>query len=218
MQGTGFLGIWSDIAAESETDYLHWLTREHTQERLGVPGFLGVRVFRAQRADICRYFILYKLESPAVLAGAPYLERLNSPTAWTQRIMPLIRNFVRGGGTAVANAGSGRGGIVMPLPLDATPAGHADALLSDLVQGDRVSAARLFETDPAGTSIATREKVMRKGDRSFDSLLLIEGLDEPGVRSAQERLHRLDPALRVSAVRPIESFAQVFALGCATHA
>ena len=46
----GFLAIWSDIDAEHETDYLHWLTREHTAERVGVPGFLAVRVFRARDA------------------------------------------------------------------------------------------------------------------------------------------------------------------------
>lgn len=212
MQGSGFLGIWSDIAAENETDYLHWLTREHMQERLGVDGFLATRLFRAHRKDVCRYFILYELESAAVLGSAPYLARLNSPTAWTKRIMPLIGNFVRGGGSVIATAGSGQGGTVMPLPLDSAPAGHADKLLSDLAQTDRLSAVRLLETDPGGTSIATSEKLMRKGDHTFDSLLLIEGLDESSVRTAHERLHRRDPALRISTVRPVETFVQVFAL------
>ena len=40
VQGAGFLAIWSDVRLEGETDYLHWLTREHTSERLGVDGFL----------------------------------------------------------------------------------------------------------------------------------------------------------------------------------
>jgi hypothetical protein len=34
----GFLAIWSDVARGEETNYLHWLTREHTAERLGIPG------------------------------------------------------------------------------------------------------------------------------------------------------------------------------------
>ena len=29
VKGAGFLAIWSDVKAEQETDYLHWLTREH---------------------------------------------------------------------------------------------------------------------------------------------------------------------------------------------
>ena len=41
------------------TDYRHWLTREHTTERVTTKGFLAGRVFRAARADIERFFILY---------------------------------------------------------------------------------------------------------------------------------------------------------------
>ena len=53
--GAGFLAIWSDVEAQEETNYLHWLTREHTAERVSVPGFLGVRVFRARLPEHCRY-------------------------------------------------------------------------------------------------------------------------------------------------------------------
>jgi len=59
MKGGGFLAIWSDVAASDETDYLHWLTREHTAERVGIEGFLANRVFRALGTDIARVFSLY---------------------------------------------------------------------------------------------------------------------------------------------------------------
>ncbi|WP_247468249.1 hypothetical protein [Bradyrhizobium sp. 137] len=62
MRGAGFLAIWSDIASEDLTDYRHWLTREHTMERVTTRGFLACRVFRALRADMNRFFILYELE------------------------------------------------------------------------------------------------------------------------------------------------------------
>ena len=52
MRGAGFLAIWSDVEPDHLTDYRHWLTREHTTERVTTNGFLGVRVFRATRADI----------------------------------------------------------------------------------------------------------------------------------------------------------------------
>jgi hypothetical protein len=71
MQGNGFLAIWSDVSAAQETDYLHWLTREHTQERLGVQGFLAVRVFKALLEEVNRFLIVYELESEAALAGSP---------------------------------------------------------------------------------------------------------------------------------------------------
>jgi len=76
MRGSGFLAIWSDVAAQDWTDYRHWLTREHTTERVTTRGFLASRVFRAARDDINRVFILYELEAPEVLDGEAYLARL----------------------------------------------------------------------------------------------------------------------------------------------
>ena len=58
MQGSGFLAIWSDVEPSMETDYLHWLTREHTAERIGVTGFLATRVFKALGTEVRRFLIL----------------------------------------------------------------------------------------------------------------------------------------------------------------
>ena len=102
-RGRGLLAIWSDISAVSETDYLHWLTREHTLERVTTEGFLSARVLRSENHDR-RYVMLYELQTAAVLDGNAYLARLNAPTPWSQRIMPLLGNFVRGGGTVTASA------------------------------------------------------------------------------------------------------------------
>src|SRR5690348_5405303 len=115
MRGTGFLAIWSDIEPADLTDYRHWLTREHTTERVTTPGFLACRVFRAMRADINRFFILYELEAPEVLDGQAYVARLNSPTPWSQRVMPRLRNFVRGGGAMLARGGRGEGATILAL-------------------------------------------------------------------------------------------------------
>ena len=52
MRGAGFLAIWSDVERSNLTDYRHWLTREHTTERVTTEGFLANRVFRAVRSDI----------------------------------------------------------------------------------------------------------------------------------------------------------------------
>ena len=76
-RGTGFLAIWSDVERANLTDYRHWLTREHTTERVTTEGFLASRVFRADLADIDRFFILYELETPEVLDGPAYLDVFN---------------------------------------------------------------------------------------------------------------------------------------------
>ncbi|HEY7797197.1 MAG TPA: hypothetical protein VIA80_00410 [Hyphomonadaceae bacterium] len=175
-RGSGFLAIWSDVEPRQETDYLHWLTREHTAERLSIPGFLGVRVFRARLAGHCRYFILYRLEEPGVLGSRSYLARLNAPTQWSRRTMPILGNFIRGGGGVVAEAGSGQGGIILPLVLEANEIATARALLDAVAAMDRVVSARILEVEPGGTGIQTTEKSMRAQDRSFAALLLIEAL------------------------------------------
>jgi hypothetical protein len=195
--GEGFLAIWSDVRPEQETDYLHWLTREHTEERVSIPGFLGVRVFRSRSTGNPRYFILYALESAAALASPAYLARLNAPSPWSQRIMPILGNFRRGGGTVVVRQGMGAGAVVAPiLPdgPDSADAGRLDAIATR----DRIAAVSLLAVDGAGTAIQTSEKTLRSGDRTFDALLLVEALDAESLAAAIGDGH--------------EVFDQVFAL------
>ena len=51
MQGAGYLAIWSDLTPQDQTDWTHWITREHAAERVGVNGFLACRIFRALGAS-----------------------------------------------------------------------------------------------------------------------------------------------------------------------
>jgi hypothetical protein len=182
------LAIWSDVTREQETDYLHWLTREHTAERVSIPGFEAVRVFRADLTEACRYLILYDLAAPAVLTSPAYMARLNEPTPWSRRVMPMLRNFARGGGPVRAACGTGSGGYLLPLRL-ARPAGMAGSLLEALVAEERVCAARLLDVDQAGSGLPTNEKALRGGDGSFAGLLLIEAVDADTLRGALSR-HR----------------------------
>ena len=80
MQGAGYLAIWSDLSPTDETDWAHWITREHAAERVGIRGFLACRIFRALGTAATRYFILYELDDENVVGGADYLARLNAPT------------------------------------------------------------------------------------------------------------------------------------------
>ena len=212
MQGSGFLAIWSDLSPEDETDWAHWMTREHALERVGIEGFLACRIFRALGSPVNRYLILYELETAAAVGGPAYLARLNAPTPWSQRIMPRLRNFVRGGGRVVASAGRGQGGVLAALPLDTVPEGEGTGLCRDLAATDRISAARLLSTDLAQTSIQTREKGLRRADDSFAGLLLIEGLDEISVRNALWRLRSLAPEIEARPVEELPLYALRFNL------
>ncbi len=178
----GFLAIWSDISPENETDYLHWFSREHAIERLSVPGFLSVRMFRALDIPERRYFILYELENQAVVSSEAYLQRLNQPTPWSQRIMKQLGNFARGGGTVAAVKGLGAGGFVSALWLDAETTALGVELAEAGAAHDRIARVQVLATDHQRTSVKTNEKALRERDRSFDGLLAVEGLDVAAVR------------------------------------
>jgi hypothetical protein len=205
--GNGFLAIWSDVDSKEETDYLHWLTREHTLERLSIPGFMGVRVFRARLPQVCRYFIFYRLEEPGVISSHPYLARLNAPTEWSRRIMPKLRNFIRGGGRVVAEVGCGKGALVLPIICEQPEVATARQAVADLAALDRIASVGFFEAERSGTEIATKEKAMRADDRSFQSLLLVEALSENALGQAFETMRK---TIQLAA-RPV-FYEQVFAL------
>ena len=210
MRGAGFLAIWSDVEPKHLTDYRHWLTREHTTERVTTKGFLGVRVFRADRADINRFFILYELEAPEVLDGPAYLARLNSPTPWSQRIMPQLGNFMRGGGVMRARAGRGEGATIAALRIETLPA-DAQKLAEALVACDGIAAVQIGATDQARTSVPTAEKGMRTNEGFFAGLLLIEALDTASLQTALQRARVIAPEVLGRASEP-EIYQGMFAL------
>jgi hypothetical protein len=185
--------------------------REHSSERLGIEGFLGCRIFRAEGTTINRYFILYDLATLDVVGGAQYLARLNAPTAWSQRIMPRLRNFARGGGQVLARAGIGQGGVLAVVPLQDGPS-HPDEIATLMASIDRIAAAHILVTDAVQTSIATREKGMRSADESFAALLLVEGLDECSLRTALWRLRSAVPEMDVKTMEVQPIYRMCFSL------
>ncbi|MGH3386588.1 MAG: hypothetical protein ACRDO1_18570 [Nocardioidaceae bacterium] len=71
-----------------------WYDEEHLAERLAVPGVLSARRFVAVEG-VPRYLALYDLETPAVVASAPYLAAKANPTPWTTEVeshVELTRN------------------------------------------------------------------------------------------------------------------------------
>jgi hypothetical protein len=212
-QAKGFLAIWSTVAAEVETDYLHWLTREHVFERVGVDGFHSGRVFKRILVDPSEYFILYELDNSAIVASPQYLDRLNNPTPWSQRIMPILGGFRRGGGRLVAeSAGKGAGTFVAVLRFDDhLPFFFEGVAAQDFVEllanVDMISRVRIFSVAGDSTQINTREKSMRRGDESsFGGFLIIEGVNEDSVSKAVQ----LSRSKLAGESFVVEVFAQVF--------
>jgi hypothetical protein len=188
MRPEALLAIRSDIANAVERDYLEWLTREHTIERVGIDGFMSARLFRSQHSGFGRYLILYELADASVVDSPAYLERLNNPTPWTSRMMPHLGNFVRGGGAVTAHLGAGYGAAIVPLMMPAGPSEQAYSALETIAKDSGVAAIRILQTDLCRTSVATNEKTLRSRDQSFEALLIMEAFDEDAAKRAAKAL------------------------------
>ena len=78
LLGNSALAIWHDIAEGGEADFHVWHSAEHMPERVGLPGFnRGRRCVAVDAAP--RFFLLYEVDSLAVLTSRPYLARLDDP-------------------------------------------------------------------------------------------------------------------------------------------
>ena len=173
-------------------------------------GFLASRVFSMMHSGINRFFILYELEAPEVLDGPAYLARLNAPSPWSQRIMPILGNFIRGGGVMAARAGRGEGLTIAALRLEKLPK-DAAKLAADIVALDGIAAVQVGITDLARTSVPTKEKGMRKDEGVFAGLLLIEALDETSLRDALRKASEIAPEV-VGDIGDAEVYQGLFAL------
>jgi hypothetical protein len=138
--------------------------------------------------DIRRYFIVYQLESPAALSSDDYVSKLNNPTSWSQRIMPTLKNFVRGGGLVTAASGAGHGGFAAAVALEDMRTADAELLVSRLANMGRICSARFSRS----TRQRRRFRRSRKACAARTSLSPIcscsTGLDAGAVRSALDTI------------------------------
>lgn len=177
LAGSAFLALWNDHA-DPDGDYAVWHTREHVAERLGVPGFLCARRYVAGGAPLPSCFTLYALADLAVLDGEAYRRLLAHPSAWSQRMRPGMRNFLRRGCRTVASFGAGIGGLaaagLFRLGVDEGEAGRA---LARIAARAPFCAAHLGRIDPrvAGVAFAVAEPEIA-GDA--DMVLIFEGYED----------------------------------------
>jgi hypothetical protein len=183
LLGSGVLAIWNDIAEGGDAEFLHWHTSEHIPERVGVPGFLRGRRYVAVSGRP-RYFTLYETESAATLASPAYVARLNDPTPWTRRTLPLFRNTRRTACRITRSLGQGVGGVLATLELGPA-AGRADELrawltgtaLPGMVERPGMVGAHLCEADVEATQVKTEEKQLRdRPDELARWVVLLEAI------------------------------------------
>ena len=184
MPGTAAVAIWCDVDLQIKDEFDDWHAHEHMPERLAIPGFLrGSRWVSVDGRNA--YFVLYEIESLAVLTAGPYLERLNDPTPWSTKMMPHHRNMVRSLCRVESSFGAGLGEVLLTVRLKAQASVER---LSILPARRGLVAAHLLHDAGAVQGAPTTEQKLRGGDQAADWIVLVNGYDIDAVALAAEEL------------------------------
>jgi hypothetical protein len=169
LAGEGAVAIWNDIAEAGRAEFYAWHLHEHMPERVGIPGFVRGRRYRAaDAATQPEFFTLYETLSFQVIQGSDYLARLNAPTEWTRAATAHFQSTTRSLTRVVASHGVGSGGAMLTLRFDI-----ADDAVHDLVPRvtsaleaaarlPRITGAHLLGSDAGVSGQSTAESKDRK--------------------------------------------------------
>jgi hypothetical protein len=195
LAGLGVVAIWHDLLPEARDDFHEWHNREHMPERVGIPGFRRGRRYVAI-SGAPEFFNLYEADSPETLSGLDYLNRLNSPTAWTKKVVPSFRNVARSICRVAFTNGVGSGGVMHTLRFAIDAANREstiDALrrrvLPPLVYRKGVTGVHLCLADEAASNVETAERTARANATAVPAwIVLVEGISVPDVEGAGDDL------------------------------
>lgn len=192
LLGNGALVIWHDIATEGDCDYNEWHSKEHMLERVAVPGFRRGHRGRAVSGSP-QYINWYEVDDVDVLTSKAYLDRLNGPTAWTQKALGYFRNNNRTLCRVINSIGNGISGHLLSLQLAAEPGRNGElaewliATTVDVLKEPGVIGAHYLEGDLEASQLDTEEKRLREGrDAVTDRVLLVAGYDADALQLLRE--------------------------------
>ena len=169
LAGEGAVAIWNDIAEAGRAEFYAWHLQEHMPERVGIPGFVRGRRYRAaDAATRPEFFTLYETSSFQVLQGSDYLARLNEPTDWTRAATAHFQTTTRSLTRVVASHGVGSGGALMTVRFDITDDAVHDVVprltsaLEAATRLPRICGTHLLGSDAGMSRQSTAESKDRK--------------------------------------------------------
>lgn len=207
LAGEGAVAIWNDIAEAGRAEFYAWHLHEHMPERVGIPGFVRGRRYRAaDEATQPEFFTLYETSTFQVIQSSDYLSRLNEPTAWTRATTAHFQTTTRSLTRVVASHGVGSGGALMTMRFDIGDDAQQSSVslltstLEAVAQMPRISGAHLLGSDAGVSSQSTAESKGRKDLLTPARwVLLLEGCDVQAFDAPLELLKKTN-ALREASV------------------
>lgn len=188
LLGKAALAMWWDVSVQARPEFEHWHAHEHFPERLAIPGFRRAsRWACADGGDAV--FVAYELADHAVLASAPYVARLNAPSPWSTRMMPVHRHMVRSQCLVLHSQGAFTARHALTVRL--SPAeGAAEPLqrgLADLatsiVQRPGLVGLHLLRHQAPALATTQEQKIRGNADRVADWVLVACGYDSTALRA-----------------------------------
>jgi hypothetical protein len=192
LAGEGAVAIWNGIAEAGRAEFYAWHLHEHMPERVGIPGFVRGRRYRAaDAATQPEFFTLYETGTFQVTQGTDYLSRLNEPTPWTRATTAHFLATTRSLTRVVASHGVGSGGALLTVRFDLDEASLRDSVprLSSALEAaaklPRITGAHLLGADSAASGQSTAESKGRK-DLLVPArwVMLLEGCDVDSLDAA----------------------------------
>ena len=201
LLGGATLAVWSNIEPEDEPEFNNWYTHQHLPERISIPGFIrGRRYVKAHNSDRKeRYFTFYEVRDGDVLKSPEYMQRLNNPTEWTRKVVPMMENSVRTAARVTTTLGQGIGGFAATFefgPADgreeelrtyvtdvALPKilGHPDGVAAHLCEAD-VQLTKAKDTTEENKSVGDTDRPLARW------FAIVEGTSESFISNAQQIL------------------------------
>ncbi len=215
MLGKAALAMWWDVSEDVRQEWEHWHAHEHFPERLSIAGFL--RASRWTDVDGGEgFFVMYELEDHAVLASAPYVARLNAPTPWSTKMMPLHRNMVRTQCQVVQSHGGVTARYVLTLrctPVEGQeeiPPHPIGEFAESVSQRPGIVGLHVLRHEAPKMETTTEQKIRGNSDRTADWIIVVSGYDLDLLRKiGNEELS--EARLRAMGALP-ETRSQLFAL------
>ncbi len=218
LLGTAVLAVWNNVDPAREREFNDWYLHQHVAERVGAPGFLRGRRYRAMEGTP-RYFAFYETRDEAVLRAPSYTSLLENPTPWTQKIMPSFRDTERSICLLSASLGRGIGAAATAVHLLPKPGQDAvlrarivTELLPKLMSMPEIVAAHLWEAAPNGTANANAEIALRgEPDKAVGWVIVIEAT-EPDALIPTRGTVRSAGLMEAEDIRFYPRYALLFAL------